>query len=138
MFRETIMRMKVMKPLSRVYLYLYWFSQWDSRSETASLARSDSASSTASIQSGIPEVLVGLAYNGTTGRLTVEIIKGSHFRWVFIHIFLVYRSEGVSIIIIYFSGVSFPLDRERKISFHLLCRYGLLRCRYTFTLSFLL
>ncbi|ODN06631.1 Synaptotagmin-16 [Orchesella cincta] len=53
---------------------------WDSRSETGSLARSDSASSTASIQSGIPELLVGLAYNGTTGRLTCEIIKGSHFR----------------------------------------------------------
>ncbi|OXA60425.1 synaptotagmin-C isoform X2 [Folsomia candida] len=53
---------------------------WDSKSETASLSRSDSASSTTSIQSGIPELLVGLAYNGTTGRLTVEIIKGSHFR----------------------------------------------------------
>ena len=56
--------------------------QWDSRSESGSIARSDSASSTASIQSGIPELLVGLAYNGTTGRLTVEIIKGSHFRYV--------------------------------------------------------
>lgn len=28
----------------------------------------------------IAEILIGLAYNGTTGRLSVEIIKGSHFR----------------------------------------------------------
>ena len=26
------------------------------------------------------EILIGLAYNGTTGGLSVEIIKGSHFR----------------------------------------------------------
>lgn len=26
------------------------------------------------------EILIGLTYNGTTGRLSVEIIKGSHFR----------------------------------------------------------
>lgn len=29
---------------------------------------------------GVPELLIGLGYNGTTGRLTVEIVKGSHFR----------------------------------------------------------
>lgn len=28
----------------------------------------------------VAEILIGLAYNGTTGRLSVEIIKGSHFR----------------------------------------------------------
>lgn len=28
----------------------------------------------------VAELLIGLAYNGTTGRLSVEIIKGSHFR----------------------------------------------------------
>jgi synaptotagmin-14/16 len=28
----------------------------------------------------VPELLIGLQYNGTTGRLTVEIVKGSHFR----------------------------------------------------------
>ena len=28
----------------------------------------------------IPELLVGLSYNATTGRLGVEIIKGSHFK----------------------------------------------------------
>lgn len=29
---------------------------------------------------GVPELLLALAYNGTTGRLTAEIVKGSHFR----------------------------------------------------------
>ena len=29
---------------------------------------------------GVAEMLLGLGYNGTTGRLTVEISKGSHFR----------------------------------------------------------
>lgn len=29
---------------------------------------------------GVPELLIGLGYNGTTGRLTVEIVKGSQFR----------------------------------------------------------
>ena len=28
----------------------------------------------------MPELLLGLGYNGTTGRLTVEVVKGSHFR----------------------------------------------------------
>ena len=42
---------------------------------------SDSASSTQSLQhGGMPELLLGLAYNGTTGRLSVEVIKGSNFR----------------------------------------------------------
>lgn len=46
-----------------------------------SLARSDSTGSTTSMQhGGVPELLLGLAYNGTTGRLTVEVVKGSHFR----------------------------------------------------------
>lgn len=29
---------------------------------------------------GVPELLLALAYNGTTGRLTAEVVKGSHFR----------------------------------------------------------
>lgn len=29
---------------------------------------------------GVPELLLALAYNGITGRLTVEVVKGSHFR----------------------------------------------------------
>jgi synaptotagmin-14/16 len=28
----------------------------------------------------IAEILIGLTYNGTTGCLSIEIIKGSHFR----------------------------------------------------------
>ena len=49
--------------------------------DVASLTRSDSASSTQSMQhGGMPELLIGLAYNGTTGRLSVEVIKGSNFR----------------------------------------------------------
>uniref|UniRef100_A0A8C4Q8B9 Synaptotagmin 16 n=1 Tax=Eptatretus burgeri TaxID=7764 RepID=A0A8C4Q8B9_EPTBU len=42
---------------------------------------SDSNSSAHSLSyGGNPEILVGLGYNPTTGRLSVEIIKGSHFR----------------------------------------------------------
>ncbi|XP_030628092.1 synaptotagmin-16 [Chanos chanos] len=42
---------------------------------------SDSASSSQSLtHGGVPELLVGLSYNATTGRLSVELIKGSHFR----------------------------------------------------------
>ena len=53
-----------------------------SSSDLLSLARSDSTGSTTSFQQhgGVPELLIGLGYNGTTGRLTVEIVKGSHFR----------------------------------------------------------
>lgn len=53
----------------------------DSQFDVSSLSRSDSASSTQSMQhGGMPELLLGLGYNGTTGRLTVEVIKGSNFR----------------------------------------------------------
>lgn len=46
-----------------------------------SLARSDSTSSTHSMQhGGVPELLLGLSYNATTGRLSIEVVKGSHFR----------------------------------------------------------
>jgi synaptotagmin-14/16 len=54
-----------------------------STSDLLSLARSDSTGSTISMQQhggGVPELLLALGYNGTTGRLTVEIVKGSHFR----------------------------------------------------------
>ncbi|XP_063003738.1 synaptotagmin-16 [Elgaria multicarinata webbii] len=45
------------------------------------ISQSDSASSTQSLShGGVPELLVGLSYNATTGRLSVEMIKGSHFR----------------------------------------------------------
>ncbi|ESO94354.1 synaptotagmin 16, partial [Lottia gigantea] len=53
----------------------------DSGFDVASLSKSDSASSTQSLQhGGMPELLLGLGYNGTTGRLAVEVIKGSNFR----------------------------------------------------------
>ncbi|KAK8740433.1 hypothetical protein OTU49_002906, partial [Cherax quadricarinatus] len=52
----------------------------ESRTEVSSLTRSDSTGSNHSAHSGVPELLVGLTYNGTTGRLAVEVIKGSHFR----------------------------------------------------------
>ncbi|KAL0869272.1 hypothetical protein ABMA27_007537 [Loxostege sticticalis] len=47
--------------------------------EACSLARSDSASSCCSARSA-PELLLGLQYSPTTGHLSVEIIKGTHFR----------------------------------------------------------
>lgn len=42
---------------------------------------SESASSFQSVsQTSTPEILVGLIYNATTGRLSVEVIKGIHFK----------------------------------------------------------
>lgn len=29
---------------------------------------------------GMPELLIGLAYNDVTGRLSVQVIKGSNFK----------------------------------------------------------
>ncbi|NXC49748.1 SYT16 protein, partial [Penelope pileata] len=53
----------------------------DSQLSLSAISHSDSASSTQSLShGGVPELLVGLAYNATTGRLSVEMIKGSHFR----------------------------------------------------------
>ncbi|XP_036431028.1 synaptotagmin-16 [Colossoma macropomum] len=50
-------------------------------SQVSLSAQSDSASSSQSLShGGVPELLLGLAYNATTGRLSVEVIKGSHFR----------------------------------------------------------
>ncbi|XP_072221664.1 synaptotagmin-16 isoform X1 [Leuresthes tenuis] len=47
----------------------------------SAVSQSDSASSTQSLtHGGVPELLVGLSYNATTGRMSVELIKGSHFR----------------------------------------------------------
>ncbi|EEC10443.1 synaptotagmin-14, putative [Ixodes scapularis] len=70
--------------LTRSFCFLpLWSSaqHWDSKCEISSLARSDSTGSTQSMQhGGLPELLLGLAYNGTTGRLAAEVIKGSHFR----------------------------------------------------------
>lgn len=47
----------------------------------SAVSQSDSASSTQSLtHGGVPELLVGLSYNATTGRMSVELVKGSHFR----------------------------------------------------------
>ncbi|XP_048517988.1 synaptotagmin-16 [Dendroctonus ponderosae] len=49
--------------------------------ELMSLTRSDSTCSAHSMQhGGVPELLLGLCYNAITGRLGVEVVKGSHFR----------------------------------------------------------
>ncbi|XP_074439814.1 synaptotagmin-16 isoform X2 [Larus michahellis] len=56
-------------------------SSADSQLSLSAVSHSDSASSTQSLShGGVPELLVGLSYNATTGRLSVEMIKGSHFR----------------------------------------------------------
>ncbi|XP_067334955.1 synaptotagmin-16 isoform X5 [Channa argus] len=53
----------------------------DSQLSLSAVSQSDSASSTQSLtHGGVPELLVGLSYNATTGRISVELIKGSHFR----------------------------------------------------------
>ncbi|KAI2801075.1 Protein kinase C conserved region 2 (CalB), partial [Blomia tropicalis] len=53
----------------------------DLRSDVSSLARTDSTSSQ-SLYNTLPELLLGLAYNGTTGRLSVTVMKGSQFRCI--------------------------------------------------------
>lgn len=53
----------------------------NSQHSLSAVSQSDSASSTQSLtHGGVPELLVGLSYNATTGRMSVEVIKGSHFR----------------------------------------------------------
>ncbi|OAD56811.1 Synaptotagmin-14, partial [Eufriesea mexicana] len=61
------------------------FSSVQDWGTTSSLTRNDSTGSQQSVQSSmkggsVAEILIGLACNGTTGRLSIEIIKGSHFR----------------------------------------------------------
>ncbi|XP_057589773.1 synaptotagmin-16 isoform X2 [Hippopotamus amphibius kiboko] len=56
-------------------------SSGESPLSPSAVSHSDSASSTQSLShGGAPELLVGLSYSATTGRLSVEMIKGSHFR----------------------------------------------------------
>ncbi|XP_035656684.1 synaptotagmin-14 isoform X3 [Oncorhynchus keta] len=53
----------------------------ESQASISEMSCSESASSFQSASQGsTPEILVGLVYNATTGRLSVEIIKGSHFK----------------------------------------------------------
>lgn len=59
----------------------FFFQSVDSQLSLSAVSQSDSASSTQSLTHGsVPELLVGLSYNATTGRMSVELIKGSHFR----------------------------------------------------------
>ncbi|XP_037550453.1 synaptotagmin-14, partial [Nematolebias whitei] len=53
----------------------------ESQVSLSDMTCSESASSFQSVsQSSMPEILVGLIYNATTGRLSVEVIKGIHFK----------------------------------------------------------
>ncbi|KAI1895153.1 hypothetical protein AGOR_G00103370 [Albula goreensis] len=53
----------------------------ESQVSISEMSCSESASSFQSAgQGSTPEILVGLVYNATTGRLSVEVIKGSHFK----------------------------------------------------------
>nr|XP_061843528.1 synaptotagmin-16 [Nerophis lumbriciformis] len=70
----TLETMLVLEPRSNI-------KSVGSQLSLAGVSHSDSASSTQSLtHGGVPELLVGLAYNATTGRMSVELIKGSHFR----------------------------------------------------------
>ncbi|KAM4690501.1 synaptotagmin-16 [Rhinophrynus dorsalis] len=86
MMGEKFFYLKSMKPEveNKVTLVLEPrsnLSSGDSQMSFSALSPSDSASSTQSLShGGVPELLVGLSYNSTTGRLSVEMIKGSHFR----------------------------------------------------------
>ncbi|KAM6968959.1 synaptotagmin-14 isoform 2-T2 [Tautogolabrus adspersus] len=53
----------------------------ESQVSLSDMTCSESASSFQSVsQISTPEILVGLVYNATTGRLSVEVIKGIHFK----------------------------------------------------------
>uniref|UniRef100_A0ABM5FBX5 Synaptotagmin-16 n=1 Tax=Pogona vitticeps TaxID=103695 RepID=A0ABM5FBX5_9SAUR len=64
----------VLEPRSNLY-------SGGSQISLSAISHSDSVSSNQSLShGGVPELLVGLSHNATTGRLSVELIKGSHFR----------------------------------------------------------
>ncbi|XP_053315143.1 synaptotagmin-14 [Spea bombifrons] len=59
----------------------YNLSGCDSQLSMSEMSCSESTSSCQSlVHSSAPEILVGLLYNPTTGRLSAEVIKGSHFK----------------------------------------------------------
>uniref|UniRef100_A0A8C5DP66 Synaptotagmin-14-like n=1 Tax=Gouania willdenowi TaxID=441366 RepID=A0A8C5DP66_GOUWI len=49
-------------------------------SSLVSVSRSGEALSCRADDSSVPEILLGLIYNSTTGRLSAEVIQGSHFK----------------------------------------------------------
>uniref|UniRef100_A0A8D1TLU3 C2 domain-containing protein n=1 Tax=Sus scrofa TaxID=9823 RepID=A0A8D1TLU3_PIG len=59
----------------------YNHSGCDSQMSVSEMSCSESTSSCQSLDHGsVPEILIGLLYNATTGRLSAEVIKGSHFK----------------------------------------------------------
>ncbi|KAM6085795.1 synaptotagmin-14 isoform 2-T2 [Theristicus caerulescens] len=59
----------------------YNLSGCDSQMSMSEVSCSESTSSCQSLVHGsAPEILIGLLYNATTGRLSAEVIKGSHFK----------------------------------------------------------
>ncbi|KYO43656.1 synaptotagmin-14 isoform B [Alligator mississippiensis] len=59
----------------------YSISGCDSQMSMSEMSCSESTSSCQSLVHGsAPEILIGLLYNATTGRLSAEVIKGSHFK----------------------------------------------------------
>ncbi|XP_053553266.1 synaptotagmin-16 isoform X2 [Bombina bombina] len=86
MMGEKLLHLRRMIPEGQIKITLVLeprsnLSSGDSQFSFTAISQSDSASSTQSLShGGVPELLVGLSYNSTTGRLSVEMIKGSHFR----------------------------------------------------------
>ncbi|XP_077013811.1 synaptotagmin-14 isoform X2 [Tamandua tetradactyla] len=59
----------------------YNHSDCDSQMSMSEISCSESTSSCQSLEHGsVPEILIGLLYNATTGRLSAEVIRGSHFK----------------------------------------------------------
>ncbi|XP_007481394.2 synaptotagmin-14 isoform X1 [Monodelphis domestica] len=59
----------------------YSISGCGSQMSMSEMSCSESTSSCQSLEHGsTPEILIGLLYNATTGRLSAEVIKGSHFK----------------------------------------------------------
>ncbi|KAM9212920.1 synaptotagmin-14 [Dugong dugon] len=59
----------------------YSHSGCGSQMSMSEMSCSESTSSCQSLEhASVPEILVGLLYNATTGRLSAEVIKGSHFK----------------------------------------------------------
>ncbi|XP_003800554.1 synaptotagmin-14 isoform X1 [Otolemur garnettii] len=59
----------------------YNHSGCESQMSVSEMSCSESTSSCQSLEHGsVPEILIGLLYNATTGRLSAEVIKGSHFK----------------------------------------------------------
>nr|XP_044614252.1 synaptotagmin-14 isoform X2 [Equus asinus] len=59
----------------------YNHSGCGSQMSVSEMSCSESTSSCQSLEHGsVPEILIGLLYHATTGRLSAEVIKGSHFK----------------------------------------------------------